>query len=576
MMMRNLVISFLVVQVGLCACHRAPDYPPVLLQADSLVYVEPEEALTLLASVEDSLRNAPTATRKYYQLLTIKAADKAYITHTSDSLIRSLVEYYEQEDDFQLLSEVYYYAGRTYRDLYDAPQALTFFQKSLEASPQESSDRAAVYAQIGEIYFSQSIYDDALQMYGEAYRLDSIAGYVEGQLLDLRDLAFTYRMKQQYTEALQFYLRAEQLANQSGDEALQGLIGMHMAGIYDSLGATERAAQLMEQALGQVGDNDRLSAYDVYANILMNQGKWQEAKAYYEMMAEAHDLNIRLDAYDGLATIAAQHGQSDEYLRYFNLFKLCNDSLQTIAATETVSRINALYNYQLREQENARLKLTNRQRGWIILSLLFVSLVVLSVLFAYYRRRRRELRSRLEHLQRLKEEQYRQSEAYILANKQEIAQLQEQLDAANVHNEELVATLESQKEELELANRLAEIKIEQREKTKKTIQESALMGRLQGYVAKGQHIGKQDVEEMERFLSEICPHFLPYLAQLGEISPLEYEVCLLLKLGISPAAIATLVLREKSTISVIRRRLYKKVTGIEGTPADWDEIILSL
>ena len=66
------------------------------------------------------MQQAPEYVQKRYHLLTIKANDKAYITHTSDSLILSLVDYYEHGGDPVYLGEAYYYAGSTYRDLGDA------------------------------------------------------------------------------------------------------------------------------------------------------------------------------------------------------------------------------------------------------------------------------------------------------------------------------------------------------------------------------------------------------------------------------------------------------------------------
>ena len=131
MLRRILVILLISGLFALVTCHRKPSYPAVLLQADSLTLVEPEEAISLLNSLAKDMETAPKASRMYYELLCIKAADKAYITHTSDSLIRQLVDYYEDEGDKRLLAEAYYYAGRTYRDLNDAPRALDFFQKSL-------------------------------------------------------------------------------------------------------------------------------------------------------------------------------------------------------------------------------------------------------------------------------------------------------------------------------------------------------------------------------------------------------------------------------------------------------------
>ena len=97
----------------LCAC-REGRYPRVLLQADSLAEVAPDSALRLLGGWVDSVWEAPEQVQMYYRLLTVKAADKAYITHT---LIRLVLDYYEQEGDRRLLPEAYYYAGRVYRDL---------------------------------------------------------------------------------------------------------------------------------------------------------------------------------------------------------------------------------------------------------------------------------------------------------------------------------------------------------------------------------------------------------------------------------------------------------------------------
>lgn len=100
----------------LCACGHG-SYPAALHRADSLADACPDSARALLARWADSARLAPRRVQMYHRLLTVKAADKAYIPHTSDSLIRLVLDYYEQEGDRRLLLEAYYYAGRVYRDL---------------------------------------------------------------------------------------------------------------------------------------------------------------------------------------------------------------------------------------------------------------------------------------------------------------------------------------------------------------------------------------------------------------------------------------------------------------------------
>ena len=109
-------------------------YPHVLQLADSLANTCPDSAIALLEQFKDSASQESKETQMYYQLLTIKARDKAYITHTSDSLILEVLHYYEKKKDKKHLPEAYYYAGRIYRDLGDAPQALDYFFKAIDAS----------------------------------------------------------------------------------------------------------------------------------------------------------------------------------------------------------------------------------------------------------------------------------------------------------------------------------------------------------------------------------------------------------------------------------------------------------
>ena len=567
--------------LGLAGCQQRTDYPPQLLLADSLASADPTTAITLLSSMEEDMLHAPKATQMLHRLLCIKAADKAYIPHTTDSLILPVVQYYEQGGDPNYLGEAYYYAGRVYRDLNDAPLALAYFQKGLDATQQNKSQwvSSVLYAQMGEIYYYQSLYPEALAMYGEAYRLDALSNDTLGIILDLRDLAFTHRTMQQSDSALHYLHQAEQLAQQYEDEEMQGLIASQLAGLYNQMGNQEEAHRFIDQAMQQVGETDKYSTYDVYANILMNENRYDEAKTYYLEMMQADAAPVRQDAYNGLATIAAHKHQSDDYLYYYELYKACSDSIHRADATESVSRMNAMYNYQLREKENIRLQKQLERHQQLLQRIAFVVSVILLLLIIYIqysRRKRMRHQHNKERLQQLQEEKYRQSEAFIQANKEEIIHLQQQLEEANQENHELVERLERQKEQLENANLVAEIKRGEKKQADSAIKDSAVMKRLQQMVNQGNYIKAKEVKEIEKLLDEVYPDFRQHLSQLGTMNPLEYQVCLLLKMELSPSSIATLVLRDKSTVSLIRRRLLKKVTGRDGAPTDWDSIILSL
>ena len=150
----------------LCSCkdHRSPH---ILSVVDSLTYVHPDSAINLLNSLKAQMNNEPESTQMYYRLLQIKANDKAYIPHTSDSIILPIVEYYEKKRGEGHLMEAYYYAGRVYRDLQDAPHALDYFQRAAQISSGSTDYRliSKIYAQIATLFDYQDIYDESLKMF---------------------------------------------------------------------------------------------------------------------------------------------------------------------------------------------------------------------------------------------------------------------------------------------------------------------------------------------------------------------------------------------------------------------------
>ena len=165
---KSLPVLFAALCVLLCltACRPKP-YPSLLLAADSLASVLPDSACALLASYAADTADEPQYVRMYYRLLCIKAKDKAYIVHTSDSAILPVVTYYEQHKRLPHLPEAYYYAGRVYRDLDDAPQALAYFQRALDAMREDEDMvlRSRIYSQMGVLLKQQNLYFEALDAY---------------------------------------------------------------------------------------------------------------------------------------------------------------------------------------------------------------------------------------------------------------------------------------------------------------------------------------------------------------------------------------------------------------------------
>lgn len=73
--------------------------------------------------------------RHFFDFLSIKANDKAYVRHESDSLILDVIDYYSSHNKDNIYPEALYYGGRVFSDLGDLPTALRYFRISSMPSP---------------------------------------------------------------------------------------------------------------------------------------------------------------------------------------------------------------------------------------------------------------------------------------------------------------------------------------------------------------------------------------------------------------------------------------------------------
>lgn len=99
---------------------------------------------------------------------------------------------------------------------------------------------------------------------------------------------------------------------------------------------------------------------------------------------------------------------------------------------------------------------------------------------------------------------------------------------------------------------------------------------LRRRIAAGEMLRQQDWQEIEQQLKPVCPGFANHLLGLCRMSELEYHVCLLIKLQVSPSEMATVLSKDTSTISTVRSRLYQKVFKRKGSSKEWDEFVRSL
>ena len=190
--MKTKLCLLIVISLLLTACGQRGQYDAQWKLIDSLADVHPKEADSLLRDLAPAMAEAVEVDSMQYALLRLKTDDKLYLNITDrQPLSQRLVEYFERNKK-SLLPTALFYAGRVCADLGDAPQALDYYQKTLDAMPETNSRlRRLNYAQMGYIFHGQDLYDDAIHSFKNAYLLNKEAADTLGMVYNLRDIAAT-------------------------------------------------------------------------------------------------------------------------------------------------------------------------------------------------------------------------------------------------------------------------------------------------------------------------------------------------------------------------------------------------
>ncbi|WP_287642362.1 tetratricopeptide repeat protein [Bacteroides sp.] len=583
MSLKSLPVLFAALCVLLCltACRPKP-YPSLLLAADSLASVLPDSACALLASYAADTADEPLYVRMYYRLLCIKAKDKAYIVHTSDSAILPVVTYYEHHKRLPHLPEAYYYAGRVYRDLGDAPQALAYFQRALDAMREDEDMvlRSRIYSQMGVLLKQQNLYFEALDAYRQSLECFKV-------LKDSANIAYTYSLLgglflnlEQQDSTVFYYRNSYKLCRLLNRTDLENEIQSQLARLYVEQEQYEAAHFALQRALRNVARFNQSGIYSIAADYYHKVGQIDSAQWYYDKLLSCGTLYVQEWANRGLAEITLAEGKTVPAAQYLYQALLLGDSIHKLTKTDEVRNAHSHYNYQLREQENQRLKLQNlRQRQTN------VAILVVFVLFAcggtlYYLHRRKVMRLRLQVAEQLQAEAYRNSVQYQEDTRRRISLLEEQLQSAShqlTDSESRCRQLTDEKQLLAHTLRCLEEEEQRRRLMKQrfSVSDACLLFRKKETTAAP--VTEDDWQQLETEADQLLDGFLRKLTTGPvRVSRQELRVSLLIRADFSIKSIAAFLHLTPTAVTSIRRRLSVKFSLPESSPQAWDEFVRSL
>lgn len=185
-----IAVTLVIVITGFFSCERNYPLPMEFHTAQELMLQRPDSALKILEEFKD-VNDLSTQLQATYNLLLLEARDKNYIVHTSDSLINTVVDYFEHQKDPVMKAKAYYYQGRVYEDLKEVEKSALSYKKAETAvvGTKEYRLQALICSHIATLSFYQELFDDALSWNKKAYKAILQSGDTASVYFMLRDMA---------------------------------------------------------------------------------------------------------------------------------------------------------------------------------------------------------------------------------------------------------------------------------------------------------------------------------------------------------------------------------------------------
>lgn len=513
------------------------------------------DAYNTIINIDSLVNGMSHEAQMRFALQKIKAEDKINQPLLTDSIILGIIDYYEGSGDKARLPEAYYYAGRTYAYFNDALRSLEYFNKALDVvNPDNVYLLSRIHSQRGYQLYNQGLYDLALEAHRKSYEFSFQDGDTIALIHCNRDIANCYTGENDFKDALYFYDKGGELALLKNDSSLYSLIGVDKANVYTYMGEYDLAEKYLNMSIEQVDSSFYDYAISVAGYFYFNKRDYNTARTYYEKLLKSPSLYFQHEGEAMLLSMAVNDRDVDGIIEHVVPYKNLTDSISFITDSETIARINSLYNSRRLEKANEKLERQNaRYNNLLVIGGLLVVIIVVSLLLYSYRIRSERNRLRYNNAmldQYFKEEQQKREQAE-----------QERL------------RIQAERDKLAEDNLQGQYKFVLGDEKKVFVQESELYQKLYN---SGKVISVKDLEDVKVLLDEVYPEFFFRLHSIGVVKDQVIKVSMLLKMGFAPSKIASLLSLSLSAISNIRKRTYEKVTGKVGKADDWDKIIMNM
>ena len=580
--MKEKVIFLLFIIMLLASCAGNRKYDDLMQRADSIMNVNDDSAkvaIRMLDGVKSQLPEFSKAQKMRYELLRHKAMNKAYISFTSDSKMKEVVDYYDRHGSANERMLANYVLGCVYRDMHEVPLALEYYNKATEQADTTAADcdygtLYRVYSQMGFLFSKQYLPYQLLDAFGKAEKYAYLAKDTLNAIINYQNKGDAYDYLGRKDSVVAINLRSANMFKRIGDNYNAAIaLGCNYSYYIEKQDSVN--AKKAFEAYFSTGYEGNSNYGDAKAFLLCEKGRYYMFVSRLDSAFSCLNKSLKLSksysnkaaATKVLAQYYARVNKPVLAMKYALKSSEYNDSDLLAVRESQLQQIQAMYNYG-RNQEIARKAELKAERITMLVYVLIAGGVVIFLLLTHL------------YLKQLKKKKEK-----ILVTKHlyddsllKLRQKQEELELLRTVNDRKVADVIKEKEQTikKLEDDLKDIRDKYSNSSLSDVdillKESSIYKRIKYLELHPKEIMREnDWIELEETIEQLIPSFIPLLK--NRLNVIAYRICLLVKLEISTSSIAILLGLSSSAISKYRKVMLEKLCGRSGKPKDFDEYI---
>ena len=583
--MKEKVIFLLLIIMLLASCAGNRKYDDLMQRADSIMNVNDDSAkvaIRMLDGVKSQLPEFTQAQKMRYELLRHKAMNKACITFTSDSVMKEVVDYYEDHGSANQRMLANYVLGCVYRDMHEVPLALEYYNKATEQADTTAADcdygtLYRVYSQMGFLFSKQYLPYQLLDAFGKAEKYAYLAKDTLNAIINYQNRGSAYYYLGNKDSVVAINLRSANMFKRIGDNYNAAIaLGCNYSYYIEKQDSVN--AKKAFEAYFSTGYEGNSNYGDAKAFLLCEKGRYYMFVSRLDSAFSCLNQSLKLSkSYSNkaattkaLAQYYAKVNQPAMAMKYALQSSEYNDSDLIGARKTQLQQVHAMYDYS-RNQEIAKNAEQKAERSTRMNYMIVLSCLMLFLLLSYIYRKQIAIKKKkiavskllyedsLLKLKRLQDERAKlvaendnkltqvimEKENTISKLKAEITHIQERYSLSSVSDADLILKDSS------IYKKIKFIEVHPKEK-----------------------MCEEDWKELADTIEEVVPNFIPVLK--NRLNDKDYQICLLIRLGFSTSLIARLLGLSDAAISKSRKTMLKKLCGKVGKPKEFDEYVLQI